>query len=487
MRNLFQKLLIAGSILLTISFSIQTASACSCAVNRAVDQEFSNYPNVVVLKLQSVEKFPEGEQAMGGGTIKQSKLTVEKVFKGNLKVGQELTFGQGVCCICVWAFSEESVGNSYLFYLSEIPKNGIWTASICSRSGNVKDRIADLLYLKKEKKMRGRTRLSGSLDKVIETPAGKYGNYSYFPLPNRKIRITGNGKNTEIVTDENGVYEIYDLPAGKYKIIPEKLSGFVFQSDESDFGEFEIRAKSHTEVNFLFQINNAVSGKVVDLSGNPLENVCVDLILTKPENAQDYTKKSCTNKKGEFEITAIPIGTYRIVVNKENVISLREPFPTFYYPNVKTAEEAAEISVDANYFLRDLTLVPPEMIETITLSGTLVYSDGKPAINETVKFLKGAEITDLSLFISSNFDTKTDKNGRFTIKTVKGQAGVLRGTTYSFVGEFLNCPALDEILKRKGDKVSEIDTEDVEIDATENLFEIELKFPFPSCKKAKID
>lgn len=157
-------------------------------------------------------------------------------------------------------------------------------------------------------------------------------------------------------------------------------------------------------------------------------------------------------------------------------------------PNVAVFKLQAikQIAVDANYFLRNLTLVPPEIIETITLSGTLVYSDGKPAPDETVQFLKGAEITDSSLFISSNFKVKTDKNGRFTIKTVKGQAGVLRGTTYSFIGEFLNCPALDEILEQKGDKVSRIDTNDVEIDATVNLLEIELKFPFPSCKKAKL-
>lgn len=477
MRNLFQKLLIFGSILLSISLAIQTANACSCANNRTVDQEFAKTPNVAVFKLQAIKQI-EGEAA-------NYFFSVEKVFKGELKVGETITFEPGMACS--WYFSEENVGTEDLFYLDKRPSGGeFWTVGFCTRSGSVKNRIADLLYLEKEKKLRGKTRLSGTLDKIIETPVGKYGDSSFFPLTNRKIRITGNGKNIELVTDENGVYEIYDLPVGKYKIKPEKVNGFVFQSDRNDFEEIEIKAKSHTEENFYFNIDNAVSGKVIDLSGSPLKNVCVDLVPTKSEKAQGYSKASCTNKKGEFEITEIPIGTYRIIVNKEDIISLREPFRTFYYPNVKTAEEAAEIAVDANYFLRNLTLVPPEIIETITLSGTLVYSDGKPAPDETVQFLKGAEITDSSLFISSNFKVKTDKNGRFTIKTVKGQAGVLRGTTYSFIGEFLNCPALDEILEQKGDKVSRIDTNDVEIDATVNLLEIELKFPFPSCKKAKL-
>jgi hypothetical protein len=477
MQNLFNKILIAATVLLSIFVYIDNANACSCIPNKTVDKEFAETPNVIILKLQSVSQN-ESEDA-------KYFFTVEKVFKGEFKINEILIFERGF--VCSWTFNQNEIGTEFLFYLEKRPTDGeLWIAGYCTRSGRVKAKTADLLYLEKEQKMRGRTRLSGTLDKIIEMP-DEVDSLKFSPLANQKIRITGNGRNIEVKTDENGDYEAYDLPKGKYRITPEKLNGFVFQSTGNKFTEVEIKAKSHTEQNFYYEIDNAVSGKVIDLSGNPLENVCVDLVFSKSEKAQQYSKASCSNKNGEFEITSIPVGIYQIVINKENKVSLREPFKTFYYPNVKTREEAAEISVEANYFLRNLTLVPPEIVETINLSGTLIFADGKPAAKSSVRFLKGAEITDSSLYIDSSFEIKTDRNGRFTIRTLKGEAGVLRGSFYSFIGEYSNCPELEEMLKQKGDKVFHIDTNDIEIDASENLQGIELKFPFPSCKKAKIE
>jgi tRNA G46 methylase TrmB len=43
---------------------------------------------------------------------------------------------------------------------------------------------------------------------------------------------------------------------------------------------------------------------------------------------------------------------------------------------------------------------------------------------------------------------------------------------YTYVGDFENCPKLDTLLKKLGPNV---------------LDGVELKFPFPWCKKAKID
>lgn len=150
--------------LLVFCASAQIANACSCAVNETVDKDYLQTPNIVILKLQSVEKVAEGVQSYAYGGVKQSKLTVEKVFKGNLKVGQEMTFAQGGGADCVWTFDEESVGQEYLFYLGDKPVSGknsdrmissttfgkqtaspeVWMAFTCSRSGNVKFRSGDI-------------------------------------------------------------------------------------------------------------------------------------------------------------------------------------------------------------------------------------------------------------------------------------------------------------------------------------------------------
>lgn len=157
-------ILVFCAAFLTLLITANVAWACSCVRNGTVDEESAGTPNIVILKLQSIEKFAEGENAYGYGGIKQSKLTVEKVFKGNLKVGDELTFAQGGGADCIWTFDEKGISAEYLFYLGAKPvKNNVWAAGTCSRSGSTKYRAADLLYLENLAKVRGKTRLSGAV------------------------------------------------------------------------------------------------------------------------------------------------------------------------------------------------------------------------------------------------------------------------------------------------------------------------------------
>lgn len=479
MRELFQKLLIVCGILVSIFIFTEAAKACSCYPTETVDKEFAKTPNVIILKLQTV-KQNDGEAA-------NYFLSVEKVFKGKLKVGEILTFKPD--SNCSWSFSEDEIGTEFLFYLGERPADGKkWVGSICSRSGRITSKTNDLSYLENEEKLRGKTRLSGKIDKFIQI-LDELQNVSFVPLGNRKISINGNGKNINLITDENGFYEIYDLPAGKYRIIPEKVNGFIFSSEKLNYAEVEIKAKSHTEQNFIYHINNEISGKIFDRKGKPLEDICVHLISQKTKRTL-FRQRSCTDKEGNFELMSIPPGTYKMVINQNDeqmfLNSINPKFNTFYYPNAKTEEEAAEITVGANYFLTNLKLVPPEMLETVILAGRLLYSDGKPAADGKIQFVTDEEISESDInVVISDFEVNTDKNGYFSIEVLMGKAGVLRGIFYSFLGSHKDCPKVDELLKQKGDKIQGLETNRFEIAAAKNINGIELKFPFPKCEEAK--
>ena len=105
MKNLFyfNQISIVLLIAFAFLFSANFAKACSC-FSPSLDSAIEDSANIVILKLQSVEKYQEGEKGYGYGGVKQSKLTVEKVFKGNLKVGQDLIFTQGGGGDCIWGF-----------------------------------------------------------------------------------------------------------------------------------------------------------------------------------------------------------------------------------------------------------------------------------------------------------------------------------------------------------------------------------------------
>jgi protocatechuate 3,4-dioxygenase beta subunit len=278
------------------------------------------------------------------------------------------------------------------------------------------------------------------------------------------------------------------LPVGKYKVTPEKVYGYKFSDEKSSSVEIEIEAKSHTEQDFDFSIDNAIHGKVFDTSGKLLENVCLDLIPARGKKAPYFYQGDCTDENGRFEFDEIPAGTYVVVINEEGKITSNEPFGTFYYPNTTNRAEAAEITIGAGDFREDLIINAPQTAETVTISGTLLSENGKSVFDEAVEFF--AEIEgrkERDRYTQADARAKTNKDGSFTIKILKGQKGKLFGSMNTYVGEYENCSKLDKLIRAEGNSVEDIETPSISIEAINNLSGFELKFPFPSCKKAKIE
>jgi uncharacterized GH25 family protein len=358
-----------------------------------------------------------------------------------------------------------------------------WT---CTRSNTVKGAAADLLYLEKLSKVRSKTRLSGVVTQSIESSIEEVKS-TYKLLAGRKVRISGNAKNVELKTDENGVYEIYGLPAGKYKVSTEPIVGYKLTNEKNEWFEIEIEAGSHTEQDFDFSINNAIRGKFFDANGKPLKNVCLDLLPARGKKAQYFYQGDCTDENGKFEFDEVPPGTYVIIVNDDGEIDSDEPFGAFYYPSAIRREDAAEINISAGDFFEDIIINAPQTADVVTVSGVLLYENGKPVIDESVEFY--AETTGSKPRTKAEVDARTTTNekGQFSIRILKGQKGNLLGSMITYVGEYGNCPILDRLIREKGNSVQDIETSSIEIEATSDLIGIELKFPFPSCKKAKID
>lgn len=470
---------IISIILLIIAFTY-SVHACSCnAKTETVDIEFKNSPNVLVLTLSNVEILPE--KATTGADVRRSTLTVERVFKGFLKVGDKVMFTREYSR-CGWNFSEESLGEKFLFYLDNPDKKSAWTLPFCSSRSGYLDRVAaDLLFLENLEKVRNETRLSGSVEQFVRemTAQGMKEQLNY--LSGRKIRIVGNGKKIELSSNENGVYEIYGLPPGKYRLTPEKINGYSFTNDGGDTLDVEIKAKSHKEENIFYSINNGVRGKLYDANGKGLKNVRVELVPANEDFPLFHIAEGSTDEKGNFGFSRIPIGTFLIVVNKDGKISADQPFETIYYPGSAIRAEASEINIGAGVFFENLVIKAPKTAEVIKISGTVLFDDGNPAANTYVKFL--AETEEPEEGNAYREISVTDEMGRFAINIVSGQHGKLFGEFFTFKGEFENCPQFERLLAKN--KFTIANTSSIQILAIENLDGIELRFPFASCSKKR--
>ncbi|MBX7172873.1 MAG: prealbumin-like fold domain-containing protein [Pyrinomonadaceae bacterium] len=255
MRKIFHRfftiILVVGSILFLVDF----LWACSCAIS-PIDSEIGSQ-NIVVLELKAVEKCKDNDTGCGEDNIKKSKLIVKNSFKGKILVGQELNFTQGWGADCIWGFSEKDIGTKYLFFLNKNNfSDGLWKGPVCSRSASLRFAAADLLYVEKYKKVFGKTRLSGMIYNVTEKKSDKpWREFNYEPIAGRKLRIVGKGVDITLKTNKNGAYEIYDLPVGKYRIMPQEVKGYRFLIPDNETDEVEIKANSLTEQNIEYLVD----------------------------------------------------------------------------------------------------------------------------------------------------------------------------------------------------------------------------------------
>src|SRR5262245_15556004 len=96
-------------------FSAEGALACSCQPSPTVDIMFDKTTTVAIFRVKSVEQATEEEKHKYFIAIKSANLVVEKVFKGDLRPGEEFTFSN--VGICLLTFESNDVGDQYLLYL----------------------------------------------------------------------------------------------------------------------------------------------------------------------------------------------------------------------------------------------------------------------------------------------------------------------------------------------------------------------------------
>jgi hypothetical protein len=337
--------------------------ACALAPKPTVLQAYEESDVVIIARAVSVEKLSDqSERPRLATLVTSTTMQVEKVFKGNLRAGDKIVFGQGNGLRCTWVFYEDAIGKEYLFYLnSPAQDEKLWYEYGLGRSHRLQHAADDLLYLNNMDKVRGRTRISGTLDD--DGLAG-------LSLEGQPIRIIGKNRTYVARTDKNGVYELYDVPPGRYVLEPQLKFGW--KVDEffltrpytrleltqarrpSNRVAFTLRPRSHFGVDLRLKLSNHVSGTIYESNSKPMPGVCVSLV---PANKSHLGCNSLTDQLGRFQIDSVKAGTYMMIVNYENKITSGMPFPKVYYPGVFEREKAEVITLKHGESLNNLNVI----------------------------------------------------------------------------------------------------------------------------------
>ncbi|MEQ1644795.1 MAG: hypothetical protein ABL959_15205, partial [Pyrinomonadaceae bacterium] len=230
-------------------------------------------PGPVLDRVEDSKFVIVGRLASVGET--KAKIVVERIYKGSLKVGDQLDFEQGQFTDCVRGFGIHEIGQEYLFYLNAPSNEPTYAASICNGSNVLARAFDDLAYLDKISDVARKTRLSGYFTTARDDKPNVEG---------LLIKVTGK-KSYSLKTDKNGFFEVYDLPPGDYVIEPQiparwNVDGkYMFRLENYDPNKFKgytvtVKKKRHASARIRIQY---------DISAFPATWFAYVLDLNKPD------------------------------------------------------------------------------------------------------------------------------------------------------------------------------------------------------------
>ena len=291
-----------------------------------VYEEFSASDAVFVGKAVSSRDITtlqdKKDSILFSGTQRIYKFEISQIYKGQKTKSVEINAGD-INTNCTMGFV---IGETYLIYADKSKQRGILKAfrmcGLIEEIENARDQISiigDILKNKSE------PQIYGSLKFTDENEKETF-------LTNTKVLLKDRERILESVTDENGVFRFYDVPAGKYFIEPVlpstrkvnfadteavvitdngRIYTDIFADDieelaedyedsKDEIKESELPKSVFTE--FRLSPNFEVSGQVFDANGKPIN--CKKIYLVRLETLSKLDVKTSIPQYIMWQISA---------------------------------------------------------------------------------------------------------------------------------------------------------------------------------------
>lgn len=407
---------LAGTLFVVVTALCFPADArgCVCAMTYEQGQPCGAYWNAGVIFAGVVSEIgpmtpvegSNGKLFTMNGRV--TRFTVEEAFRG--VSGQTIeTVEEGTSC----DFNFKP-GERYFVYGSRNQQDGKLYVHSCSATKTLDRASADVAYARGVARGERTPSIIGYVVRETRVNASAY--RSRLPLAGIKVVVEGAGRPIEVRTDGEGLFRVFELPAGAYRVralTPPELR-LLYGKDSVEVQVADGRCRS---AEFIVTSLSTISGQVLDAEGGAAARTRVNLVLVNENNQEippaEGSVESYTDADGHYKFDWIAPGRYLVAVNARNQPGRSDPpFPRSYYPGVRDAARATVISVaDGEHYVNHEFRLPPPLRER-TIEGVVLLPDGRPAAHALISL----EFTEREWSETEGADAQ----GRFRLKVYDG-------------------------------------------------------------------
>lgn len=254
------------------------------------------------------------------------------------------------------------------------------------------------------------------------------------PLRHALVRLGGidmrEGKMA--TTDEQGRWEIRELPAGRFNLSADK-AGYVSlqygQRRPFEQGRPIDVADGQTleNVNFNLPRGSVVAGRINDEYGDPIAEAMVMALRYRYFNGQRRLvpagRFSQTDDGGNFRIYGLAPGEYFLSATLRSGMmgdadpNNRSGYAPTYYPGTGSSQQAERVTVGLGAEVTGMSfaLLP---VRTAKITGTAVDSQGKPMTGAFVTLIETMEGGGTNFMMSFGGGSRVNEGGHFTLSNM---------------------------------------------------------------------
>jgi protocatechuate 3,4-dioxygenase beta subunit len=255
------------------------------------------------------------------------------------------------------------------------------------------------------------------------------------PLRRAIVRLSGDGMREGKIasTDEQGRWELRDLPAGRFSLSASKAGYVTLQFGQRRPFEqgrpIDLRDGQTLEnVTFNLPRGGVIAGRVNDEFGEPVAEAMVMALRYRYFNGQRRLipagRFSQTDDEGSFRIYGLAPGDYYLSATLRTFLfgndesTNRSGYAPTYYPGTGSSQQAEKVTVGLGGEMTGITfsLLP---VRTATITGRALDSQGRPMAGAFVQLIESTgEGGGGAFMMSFGGGSRAADNGHFTLTSV---------------------------------------------------------------------